>query len=87
MNISLLGCGRWGSFIGWYLDKIGHHVTIWGLSSAPQLIELKETRKNNMLTFRDSIEITDDLASAVNTPHHFHQCAGTSFFSSKYHII
>ena len=67
MNISLLGCGRWGSFIGWYLDKIGHHVTIWGLSSAPQLIELKETRKNNMLTFRDSIEITDDLASVVNT--------------------
>ena len=66
MNITLLGCGRWGSFIGWYLDKIGHNVTIWGLSDAPQLIELKNTRKNNMLTFRESITITDDLESAVS---------------------
>lgn len=65
MKITLLGCGRWGSFIGWYLDKIGHNVTIWGLPDAPQLIELKETRKNNMLTFRDSITITDDLSQAV----------------------
>ncbi len=67
MNITLLGCGRWGSFIGWYLDKIGHNVTIWGLSDAPQLIELKETRKNNMLTFRESINITDNLEAAVSS--------------------
>lgn len=66
MNITLLGCGRWGSFIGWYLDKIGHNVTIWGLSNAPQLIELKNTRKNNMLTFRESINITDNLENSVN---------------------
>lgn len=67
MNITLLGCGRWGSFIGWYLDKIGHNVTIWGLADAPQLIELKTQRKNNMLTFRESITITDDLALAVSS--------------------
>ncbi len=67
MNITLLGCGRWGSFIGWYLDKIGHNVTIWGLPDAPQFIELKTTRKNNMLTFRESIKITDDLEQAVSS--------------------
>ncbi len=22
MNITVVGCGRWGSFIAWYLDKI-----------------------------------------------------------------
>ncbi len=66
MNITLLGCGRWGSFIGWYLDKIGHNVTIWGLEDAPQLIELRDTRKNNMLSFRESINITSDLERAVN---------------------
>ncbi len=65
MKITLLGCGRWGSFIGWYLDKIGHEVTIWGLPDAPQLIELRDTRKNNMLTFRESIRITDCLSEAV----------------------
>ncbi len=67
MNITLLGCGRWGSFIGWYLDKIGHNVTIWGLSDAPQFIEIRDTRKNNMLTFRESIKVTDDLESAVGS--------------------
>lgn len=66
MNITLLGCGRWGSFIAWYLDKIGHNVTIWGLSDAPQFIEIKEKRKNNILTFRDSIKVTDDINSAVS---------------------
>ncbi len=67
MNITLLGCGRWGSFIGWYLDKIGHNVTIWGLSDAPQFIEIRDTRKNNMLSFRESINVTDDLEAAVNS--------------------
>ncbi len=67
MNITLLGCGRWGSFIAWYLDKIGHNVTIWGLSDALQFIEIRDTRKNNMLTFRESIKVTDDLESAVNS--------------------
>lgn len=65
MKVTLLGCGRWGSFIGWYLDKIGHDVTIWGLSDAPQYIELVTTRKNNMLTFRDSISFSDDLEASV----------------------
>ena len=67
MNVTLLGCGRWGSFIGWYLDKIGHNVTIWGLSDAPQFLEIKNTRKNNMLEFRDSINVTDDLTAAVDS--------------------
>ncbi len=67
MNITLLGCGRWGSFIAWYLDKIGHNVTIWGLSDAPQFIEIRDTRKNNMLTFRESIRVTDDLREAVTS--------------------
>lgn len=66
MNISVLGCGRWGAFIAWYLNKIGHNVMTWGLADAPQLIELKETRNNGMLTFPESLEITSDLEKAVS---------------------
>lgn len=66
MKVTVLGCGRWGSFIGWYLDKTGHQVKIWGLSDAPQFIEIRDTRKNNMLTFRDSICVTDNLDEAVD---------------------
>ena len=30
MRISVLGCGRWGSFIAWYLSRRGNQVTSWG---------------------------------------------------------
>ncbi|MBQ1392794.1 MAG: NAD(P)-binding domain-containing protein, partial [Lachnospiraceae bacterium] len=65
MNISVLGCGRWGAFIAWYLNKIGHNVMTWGLSDAPQFIELRDTRSNGMLTFPESLEISDDLEKAI----------------------
>lgn len=65
MKISVLGCGRWGSCIAWYLDKIGHSVMTCGLANAPEFIQLKETRKNDYLTFPPSIEISDNLEIAV----------------------
>ena len=40
MKISVLGCGRWGSCIAWYLDKIGHDVLSGGLENAPEFIAL-----------------------------------------------
>ena len=30
MKAMVIGCGRWGSFIAWYLRKIGHEVTLYG---------------------------------------------------------
>lgn len=65
MKISVLGCGRWGSCITWYLDKIGHEVLSCGLDDAPEFIELKATRKNDYLSFPESIEISSDLEYAV----------------------
>jgi glycerol-3-phosphate dehydrogenase (NAD(P)+) len=66
MNISVLGCGRWGSCIAWYLDKIGHNVLSGGLKDAPEFIQLKNTRKNDYLSFPESIEISSDLEYSVN---------------------
>lgn len=66
MNISVLGCGRWGSFIAWYLDKIGNNVYSWGLPGSTEYINLEETKKNEYLSFSDSITITCDLEKAVN---------------------
>lgn len=65
MKISVLGCGRWGSCIAWYLDKIGHEVLSCGLSDAPEFIQLKEYRKNDYLTYPASIEVSDNLEYAV----------------------
>lgn len=66
MKISVLGCGRWGSCIAWYLDKIGHDVISCGLQDAPEFIQLKNTHKNDYLTFPHSIEVTSDLQKAVS---------------------
>ena len=65
MNISVLGCGRWGSCIAWYLDKIGHNVLSCGLVDAPEFIQLKETYKNDYLTFPKSIEVSSNLEHAI----------------------
>ena len=66
MKISVLGCGRWGSCIAWYLDKIGHDVISCGLETAPELIALRDTHKNDYLTYPESIEVTSDLEKAVS---------------------
>ncbi len=66
MKISVLGCGRWGSCIAWYLDKIGHDVLSCGLADAPEFIRLYNTHKNDYLAYPDSIEVSSDLEYAVN---------------------
>ena len=66
MKISVLGCGRWGSCIAWYLDKIGHEILSCGLADAPEFIQLKETHLNDYLVFPESIEVSSDLEYAVN---------------------
>lgn len=66
MKISVLGCGRWGSCIAWYLDKIGHDVISCGLESAPEFQALKSTHHNDYLTYPQSIEVTSNLQKAVS---------------------
>lgn len=65
MNITLLGCGRWGSFIAWYLDHNKNNVTVWGRKNDPLVESLFATRVNTYVTFPDSIELTNDLVYAV----------------------
>ena len=66
MKVSVLGCGRWGSFIAWYLDKTGHDVTVWGRGTDTYVTNFFATRKNNYVTFDKSIKLTTDLNAAVN---------------------
>ncbi len=61
MNISVLGCGRWGSFIAWYLDRQGHRVTLWGREGSRNLEAFKKTRQNEYLTLPESIALSSDL--------------------------
>ena len=67
MKISVLGCGRWGSFIAWYLNKIGHNVTLWGRPNSSHLHEIIQYGKNSFLEFDKKMLLTDDIESAVNS--------------------
>ena len=61
MKITVIGCGRWGSFITWYLDKIGHDVTLYGRSSSKHMQQFLETRSNDLLTLPESVKLVTDL--------------------------
>ena len=60
-KVFVIGCGRWGSFIAWYLDRIGHNVSLYGRSTSANMQQFMETRKNEYLTIPDSIDLTTDL--------------------------
>jgi len=66
MKITVLGCGRWGSFQAWYADRIGHEVLVWGRAGVPDIEELIATHKNSYLTLPERIALTTDLEQAVN---------------------
>lgn len=65
MKISVLGCGRWGSFIGWYLANNGHKVIQWGRKNSPSFTVLKEYGKNEYVDLDERITLTDDLEYSV----------------------
>ena len=65
MKISVLGCGRWGSFIAWYLCNQGHDVYSWGPEDDYSYKVLKETGKNEYVELDPRICLTCDLEKAI----------------------
>lgn len=65
MKVSVLGCGRWGSFHAWYADHIGHEATLWGRPGSARLARLMTERRNEYLTLPQSVALTDDLTAAL----------------------
>jgi glycerol-3-phosphate dehydrogenase (NAD(P)+) len=65
MNIAVIGCGRWGSFLAWYLDSLGHRVTLYGRPGSEHLAQLRQERTNGLVTLGAGISLTEDLREAV----------------------
>ncbi len=66
MKISVLGCGRWGSFIGWYLANTNHEVCQWGIEGEYSFDVLKNQGKNEYVALDNRIILTSDLGKAIN---------------------
>lgn len=65
MKITVIGCGRWGSFITWYLDSIGHQVFLYGRKTSAHMQRFLKERKNNLLTLPESVGLSTDLSIAA----------------------
>ena len=66
MKISVLGCGRWGSFIGWYLVNCKHDIIQWGTAGNYTFDVLKNTGRNEYVELDKRIDLTSDLEYAIN---------------------
>ena len=64
MKVTIIGCGRWGSFHAWYAAGIGHRVMLYGRSESLKRRNLMENRKNEYLELQPDVVITDDLQQA-----------------------
>ena len=60
-QIAVIGCGRWGTFLAWYLERIVHHVTLYGRATSNRMNQLMEMRKNEYVTLSETIELSTDF--------------------------
>ena len=61
MKITVVGSGRWGSFIAWYLNRIGKDVTVYGRTDSIEFMKLLDTRSNDYIVYPDSIKLTTNI--------------------------
>ena len=67
MKITVIGSGRWGSFITWYLHKIGHILTVYGRAQSTSFKQILQTRQSGMIHFDENIQLTTDLPQAMSS--------------------
>ncbi len=63
MKICVVGCGRWGSLITWYLDRQGHGVTLYGREGSEHMKRFMAERRNDLLTLPESVRLTTEISS------------------------
>ncbi len=65
MKICVIGCGRWGSLITWYLaEKKGLDVTLYGRQGSQNIERFLAERRNDLLTLPDSVKVSTDISAA-----------------------
>lgn len=65
MNCTVLGCGRWGSFLAAFHSRCAQ-VTLWGRSGSASFETLVKTRQNAYLTLPPQVALEPDLGAALD---------------------
>ncbi len=64
-KVTVVGCGRWGSFLAWYADQLGHKVTLYGRSGSLSYERLVMSHANEYVTLPQSVKLCDNIAKAA----------------------
>lgn len=67
MEISVIGCGRWGTLIAWYLARKNHKVTLYGRKTSEKMKQLITTGRNDLLEMPKTVYLTTDISDAVKS--------------------
>ncbi len=65
MKITVIGCGRWGSFIAYYLNLIGNDVTIGAQADDMPAHAFAKSRTNGTITMPESVPFVFSPEEAV----------------------
>lgn len=67
-KISVIGCGRWGTFLGWYAGNYCNfdEVHLYDLKTSPDFIEMKSTRKNDYLSLSENMFLHENIEEVLN---------------------
>lgn len=66
-KITVVGCGRWGSLITWYLDRLGFPVTLYGRASSANMQRFISERRNDLLELPESVSLSVSYSSLVDS--------------------
>ncbi len=61
MKTAVIGCGRWGSFIAWYINSLGHEVVLYGRPTSQDMQRFFSERKNDLLELPQSVALCTDI--------------------------
>ncbi len=65
-KISIIGCGRWGGFLGYYVAKYKNADTLmFGLTEDPAYQSLIQTGSNGYVTMPPNVSYTTDMTEAL----------------------
>ncbi len=60
-KVTVIGCGRWGTFIAWYLKEIGHQVSLYGRKTSARMQQLLSKKENEYLQLGDGLRLITEL--------------------------
>jgi len=67
-KISVIGCGRWGSFLAHYsAENCKHDVKLYGRKNSVKFQELQSSGKNKYLTLSKNVELINNLEKALKS--------------------